>query len=313
MTVKTFMQGLVTETLTDPVSGDHYGAQILDVVFYSDEYETEVTPISGSYNVEWSTNGKSWISFTSSRNPVLAGDDIGDWRAGGYIDSVRAVPSLIVGATHWRVYYRAHRVGSPGVPNTLIASLAFRDRLRTISQTQQETINTEGDGFVLSLDWGSKSPNVTGVTRVVRPEIGGGDSAFFAVQTGSDRLFISIDRTLKRYSGGGLFLYTYSKDGDIPVGTPVAPFPVNFLIQKTPTVTAYDYGTVSPDLTGAVEISADFIPSSSNGNQNSGGSFESTGQFFVIAPNQSFYFEVYNSENSPAEASFELYFAEIPL
>ena len=313
MTVKTFIQGLVTDVLADSVSGDHYGAQILDVVFYSDEYETEATPSGGTYDVEWSTNGKSWISFTSSRNPVTAGEDIGDWRAGGYIDSIRAVPASIIGATHWRVYYRAHRFGSPGIPNTLIASLAFRDRLRTINQTQQETINTEGDGFVLSLDWGDKSPNVTGVTRVVRPEISALGSAFFAVQTGTERLFISIDRTLKRYSGGGLYFYTYSKAGDIPVGTPVSPFPVNFLIQKTPTVTAYDYGEVSPDLTGAIEISADFIPASSSGNQNSGGSFESTGQFFVIAPNQSFYFEVYNPENSAAEASFELYFAEIPL
>jgi len=150
MTVKTFIQGLVTDVLSDSVSGDHYGAQILDVVFYSDEYETEVAPSGGSYLTQWSSNGTSFISFEGANFPVDVSAPVEDWQAGGYVDAIRAIPISITGATHWRVYYRAHRFGMPNIPARALASNDYFSAVSTVQVSGFEFSVLQGNALSTS-------------------------------------------------------------------------------------------------------------------------------------------------------------------
>lgn len=126
MTVKTSISGAIGDTLTASVGGDHYGAQVIDVQFYSDsELTTPATPSGGSYTLEWSTNSRDWDIFDSSPLVIHAADPVGDWQAHGYIAGLRFTPISITGANYWEVTYRAHRFGSVGIPTSLISQSPY--------------------------------------------------------------------------------------------------------------------------------------------------------------------------------------------
>ncbi len=126
MTVKTSISGATGDTLTATVGGDHYGAQIIDVQFYSDEALTiPVTPTGGTYAFEWSSNGRDWNRFDNVLTDPTAGDPVGNWQASGYIAFLRFTPSSITGANYWEVSYRSHRFGQPSVPNSILSKSPY--------------------------------------------------------------------------------------------------------------------------------------------------------------------------------------------
>lgn len=126
MTVKTSISGAIGDTLTATVSGDHYGAQVIDVQFFNDsELTTPVTPTGGAYTIEWSTNGRDWNKFDNSPLNIHAADPVGDWQAHGYIGYVKFTPISITGASYWEVTYRAHKIGNVGTPSGLTSQSPY--------------------------------------------------------------------------------------------------------------------------------------------------------------------------------------------
>ena len=106
---KRTVSGNIADTLTYTVStGDAYGAQVTDVLFF-DGSGNQVIPTGGNYTVQWSVNGRDWVSIATTS----AGGPIKNWQTGGYVAAIRVMPDSIIGADSWSVDYRFHGIGDP--------------------------------------------------------------------------------------------------------------------------------------------------------------------------------------------------------
>lgn len=217
----------------------------------------------------------------------------------------------------------------PVMPDRAIGRYAIGgERVRTTNLTQAEIATLQGDYFstwyhggtisatATSLIAGTANPQM-GFNGVVNPSIPSGQSHFFGFRTPAGLVGDALRfRDLRRLTGGELKYYVYTNIPDFVDGRAITIWNENALVPEPAESRFYFLGAspgFTPVVTDGFIRDMDFLPTTSGGGGNTGGTFSDQDSFRLLPLTQRFILEIQNPTNNAADYLLSLKWVEVPL